>query len=212
MKYIIKVEVHFLVIYTLRCRSQRPRGLRRMSAAACLLKLWVRIPPKEWMSVLLSLWSLRRADHSSRGVLPAVLRRCVWSRNLVDEEALAQWWGGGGRLLRQKNIYITDLINVREMEHIKILLLLLVHPFSFPNKIQCMHHINLATYMCIDLTFFHLITQIIFNEKFIIWISTLRNILYPAVPLFFWCYIILVQFVVFFCFGAVWYMNVQTFR
>jgi len=24
--------------------------------------------------------SLRRADHSSRGVLPTVLRRCVWSR------------------------------------------------------------------------------------------------------------------------------------
>jgi len=34
--------------------------------------------------------SLRRADHSSRGVLPVVLRR-VWSRNFVDEEALAYW-------------------------------------------------------------------------------------------------------------------------
>ena len=27
------------------CRSQWPRGLRRGSAAACLLRLWVRIPP-----------------------------------------------------------------------------------------------------------------------------------------------------------------------
>ena len=27
------------------CRSQRPRGLRRRSAAARLLRLWVRIPP-----------------------------------------------------------------------------------------------------------------------------------------------------------------------
>ena len=27
--------------------------------------------------------SLRRTDHSSRGVLPTVVRRCVWSRNLV---------------------------------------------------------------------------------------------------------------------------------
>jgi hypothetical protein len=26
--------------------------------------------------------SLRRADHSSRGVLPTVVRPCVWSRNL----------------------------------------------------------------------------------------------------------------------------------
>jgi hypothetical protein len=32
--------------------------------------------------------SLQQADHSSRGVLPTVVRR-VWSRNLVYEEALA---------------------------------------------------------------------------------------------------------------------------
>ena len=37
--------------------------------------------------------SLRRADHSSRWVLPTVVRRCVWSRNLVNEEALAHWGG-----------------------------------------------------------------------------------------------------------------------
>ena len=30
-------------------------------------------------------------DHSSGGVLPTVVRRCVWSRNLVNEEALAHW-------------------------------------------------------------------------------------------------------------------------
>jgi len=32
--------------------------------------------------------SVRRADHSSRGVLLTVVRRCVWSRNLVNEEVL----------------------------------------------------------------------------------------------------------------------------
>jgi len=32
-------------------RSQWPRGLRRRSAAARLLRLWVRIPPGAWMSV-----------------------------------------------------------------------------------------------------------------------------------------------------------------
>jgi len=31
----------------------------------------------------------RRTDHSFRGVLPTVVRRCVWSRNLVSEEAKA---------------------------------------------------------------------------------------------------------------------------
>ena len=34
--------------------------------------------------------SLRRSDHSSRGVLPTVMRRCVGSRNLKNEEAIAR--------------------------------------------------------------------------------------------------------------------------
>ena len=33
------------------CRSQRPRGLKRRSAVARLLRLWVRIPPRAWMFV-----------------------------------------------------------------------------------------------------------------------------------------------------------------
>jgi len=41
--------------------------------------------------------SLRPADHLSRGMLPTVVRRCVESRNLVNEKALAH-----GGLLRQK--------------------------------------------------------------------------------------------------------------
>ena len=34
------------------CRSQWPRGVRRRSPAARLLRLWVRIPPGAWMFVL----------------------------------------------------------------------------------------------------------------------------------------------------------------
>ena len=34
--------------------------------------------------------SLRRADHSSRGFLPSVVRDCVRSRNLNDEETMAR--------------------------------------------------------------------------------------------------------------------------
>ena len=44
---------------------------------------------------------LGRADHSSRGVLPTVVRRCVYSRNLVNEEALAHWG-----LSRQKQLLL----------------------------------------------------------------------------------------------------------
>ena len=33
---------------------------------------------------------MRRADHSSRGVLPTVMRRCVCSINLKTEETLTR--------------------------------------------------------------------------------------------------------------------------
>jgi hypothetical protein len=53
-------------------RSQRPRGLRRRSAAARRLILWVRMPPRAWMFVCCEC-CVRRADHSSRGVLLSVV-------------------------------------------------------------------------------------------------------------------------------------------
>ena len=34
-----------------KCQSKLPRGLRRRSLAARLLRLWVRIPPVAWMFV-----------------------------------------------------------------------------------------------------------------------------------------------------------------
>ena len=61
-------------------RSQWLRGLRCRSATARLLRLWVRIPPEAWTFVRCEccvLSGLRRADHSARGVLPTVMRRCV---------------------------------------------------------------------------------------------------------------------------------------
>jgi len=41
------------------------------------------------MLCVVSWKSLQRAYQSSRGVLPTVVCRCVWSRKLVNEEALA---------------------------------------------------------------------------------------------------------------------------
>jgi len=75
----------------------------RGSAAARLLRLWVPIPPGAWMSVFYEccfvLRSLRRDDHSSRGVLPTVVCRSVWSRKPHE-------WGGPGPLVgcRAKNL------------------------------------------------------------------------------------------------------------
>jgi L-cystine uptake protein TcyP (sodium:dicarboxylate symporter family) len=53
--------------------------------------------------------SLRRADHASTGVLPTVVRRCVWSRNLVNVEALTHW--GLSRQKQQNNLQLTRLCN-----------------------------------------------------------------------------------------------------
>ena len=44
--------------------------------------------------------SLRRADHSSIGVLPTVMSHCVWSRNLKNEATMAR---GGPQRHRKKS-------------------------------------------------------------------------------------------------------------
>jgi len=67
----------FTILVCLKWRSQWPWDLRRGSAAACLLGLWVRIPPRAWMFVccwycVVTYRSLRWADHSSGRILPSV--------------------------------------------------------------------------------------------------------------------------------------------
>jgi len=72
---------YFVVCKTTKDRSQWPRGPRRGSAAARLLGFQVRISPGSWMFVPCECYvlsgSLRRADHSSRGVLPCVVSPSV---------------------------------------------------------------------------------------------------------------------------------------
>jgi hypothetical protein len=41
-----------------------------------------------WVLCVDRWWSLRRADHSSRGILPTVVRRCVWCIILLSEVRL----------------------------------------------------------------------------------------------------------------------------
>jgi hypothetical protein len=80
-----------------------------MASTARLLRSWVRIPPGGRgcfvcceCCVLSGRGILRRADHSSRGVLPIVERRCVWSRNITNEEAMTRV----GSQRHRKYIYI----------------------------------------------------------------------------------------------------------
>jgi len=80
------------------CRSQWPRGLRRRSTAARLLRSWVRISPGAWMSVCFNCCVL-----SGRGLCDELITRPeesyrLWSvvvcylettKILVNEEAKA---------------------------------------------------------------------------------------------------------------------------
>ena len=79
----------FLVL-SVECRSQLPRGLRRRSSGRSPAEIVVSNPTGGMdvvVSVVCCQRSLRRIDYSSRGVLPTVARRCVWSSKLEYEEA-----------------------------------------------------------------------------------------------------------------------------
>ena len=68
--------LRFLVIPY--CRSQWPRGLRRRSAAARLLRSWVRIPPGVWMFVCCECCML-----SGRGLCDELITRPEESYRLL---------------------------------------------------------------------------------------------------------------------------------
>jgi hypothetical protein len=70
------------------CRSQWPRGLRRSSAAAGLLRFWVRITPEAWMFGCCECCVL-----SGRGLCDKLITRpeVCNLENLVNEDALVHW-------------------------------------------------------------------------------------------------------------------------
>ena len=82
--YSVSCIVHELVVdvfsksYTLECRSQWPRGLRRRSTAARPVRLWVRIPPGAWMFVCCECCVL-----SGRGLCDGLITR--------PEESYRMW-------------------------------------------------------------------------------------------------------------------------
>ena len=72
-EYNIKMFVnaeHNETLFCTNSRSQWPRGLRRLSAAARLLRLWVRIPQGAWTSVCCECRVL-----SSRGLCDGLITR-----------------------------------------------------------------------------------------------------------------------------------------
>ena len=98
-------SITFSCVYVKMCRSQWPHGLRRRSAAAVLLRSWVRIPPGAWMFVCCECCVLSGRglcdELITRPFLPTVVRRCVRSRNLKNEEAMSRV---GSQRYRKKRI------------------------------------------------------------------------------------------------------------
>ena len=82
----INLFTNFSVYLCLPCRSQLPRGLRRRSSAARLLRLWVRIPPEARMFVCCECCVL-----SGRGLCDGFITRpeesyLLWRVVVCDQE------------------------------------------------------------------------------------------------------------------------------
>ena len=81
-----KPRCKFKHVKTHVCRSQWPRGLRRRSTAARLLRSWVRIPPRAWMFVCCDCCVL-----SGRGLCDGLIIRSeesyrLWRVVVCDQE------------------------------------------------------------------------------------------------------------------------------
>ena len=68
-----------LLLFVLCTFGRSPRGLRRGDAAACLLRLWVRIPPWAWISVCCECCVM-----SGRGLCDGLITR--------PEKSCRMWW------------------------------------------------------------------------------------------------------------------------
>ena len=92
-------------------RSQWPRGLRRRSAAAHLLRLWVRIPPGAWMFVCCECCVL-----SGRGLCDELITRpeesyrlwCVVVCDLETSTLRRPWPALGRRATGKKKLLIPN--------------------------------------------------------------------------------------------------------
>jgi hypothetical protein len=92
------------------CRSQWPRGLRRRSAVARLLRSWVRILPGAWMFVCCECCVLSGRDLCDELITRPEESYRLWCvvvsdlENLVNEEAMTR--AGSQRHRKQKLKYL----------------------------------------------------------------------------------------------------------
>ena len=85
---LLRIYSKYCIFCIYQCRSQWPRGLRRRSSAARLLRLWVRIPPEAWMFAYCEYCVL-----SGRGLCDGLITRHgesyrLWRVVVCDQETL----------------------------------------------------------------------------------------------------------------------------
>jgi len=102
----VTCERNIKTAYSLVSRSQWPRGLRRRSTAARLLRLWIRIPLEAWKFVCCGCCVL-----SGRGLCDELITRpeesyrlwCVVGCDLETSRMRRPWpTGGGGGVAEKK--------------------------------------------------------------------------------------------------------------
>ena len=104
---------NFLIVF---CRSKWPRGLRLRSAAARLLRLWVRIPPGAWMAVCCECCVL-----SGRGICDELITRPEESYRMLcvvvcdlETSWMRRPWPTGGAVApkrKKKNSVLENVVN-----------------------------------------------------------------------------------------------------
>ena len=141
--------------------SQWPRGLRRRSSAARLLRLWVRIPPRAWMFVCCECCVL-----SGRGLCDGLITRPEESYRLwcvvCDQETSktrrlrpatglwkiqTQWVVTAGKQTNKQICTSNKLLLLRARLHVSTLIIGHLQAFLlFSSQILCMlgsHHVYL---------------------------------------------------------------------
>jgi hypothetical protein len=122
-------RMHFIFTLTI-CWSQWPRGIRRRSAAARLLRLWVWIPLTAWTPICCECFV---CVLSGRGFCDELITRpeesyrlwCVVVCDLETSWMRSPWTNGGCRARNKQNSY-----HIVTMFH--LLLKNVLSPFYFP--------------------------------------------------------------------------------
>ena len=133
-KYIID-EQDKLSPHDCPCGSQWPRGLRRRSSAAHLLRLWVRIPPGAWMFVCCECYVL-----SGRGLCDGLITRPeesyrLWRVVVCDQET-------------SKTRRLKPTTGLWNYNHRVVTLGKQTDIFNPTSLIFTLHYLNIFLYLC----------------------------------------------------------------